>query len=49
MAEAGGGARLLRLGTRDVFGESANADELLAKHGLTAEGIAAQAGAALGR
>ncbi|MBC7255521.1 MAG: transketolase family protein [Chloroflexi bacterium] len=40
MAETGFGPPLLRLGTRDVFGESATADELLAKHGLTAEGIA---------
>ena len=39
MAESGGQARLLRLGTRDVFGESATADELLDKHGLTADGI----------
>jgi len=40
MAESSGGARLLRLGTRDVFGESATADELLTKHGLTPEGVA---------
>jgi transketolase len=40
MAEMGGGARLLRLGTRDVFGESATADELLAKHGLTGAAVA---------
>lgn len=49
MAEAGSGSRLLRLGTRDVFGESALADELLAKHGLTAEGITRETRAALGR
>jgi transketolase len=42
MAEAGGTSRLLRLGTRDVFGESGLADEVLAKHRLTAEGVAAQ-------
>jgi transketolase len=39
MAEAGSGTRLLRLGTLDRFGESATADELLAKHGLTPQGI----------
>jgi hypothetical protein len=32
-------APLLRLGVRDVFGESALADELLEKHGLQAGGI----------
>jgi transketolase C-terminal domain/subunit len=40
MAEAGTATRLMRLGTQDVFGESALADELLRKHGLTAEAIA---------
>jgi len=40
MAEAGTPARLVRLGTRDVFGESGLADELLEKHGLTAGGVA---------
>jgi len=40
MAEVGCGARLIRLGTRDVFGESASADELLQKHGLTPLAIA---------
>ena len=40
MAEDGAGARLMRLGTRDVFGESGLADELLEKHGLTAQAIA---------
>ncbi|MGI6367391.1 MAG: transketolase family protein [Anaerolineae bacterium] len=34
MAESGRGARLVRLGTRDTFGESGMADELLEKHGL---------------
>ncbi len=34
---------LRRLGVADTFGESGLADELLAKHGLTAEDIAAQA------
>jgi transketolase len=32
-------SRLIRLGTQDVFGESGTADELLAKHGLTAEAV----------
>lgn len=32
--------RVTRLGTRDVFGESGEADELLAKHGLDVSGIA---------
>ncbi len=40
IAEAGSATRLVRLGTRDRFGESGLADELLAKHGLTAEAIA---------
>ncbi len=40
IAEAGCGARLIRLGTCDVFGESGTADELLAKHGLTAPAMA---------
>jgi len=39
MAENASGKPLLRLGTRDVFGESATADELLIKHGLTPQGI----------
>jgi len=47
LAEAGSGTRLIRLGTRDVFGESATADELLAKHGLTGEAIAARVKSAL--
>ena len=42
MAECDRGAPLLRLGTRDVFGESATADELLEKHLLTPRGIAAE-------
>ncbi len=40
LAEAGHGPRLVRLGTRDVFGESATADELLDKHGLSGPMIA---------
>jgi transketolase len=39
MADAGAPVRLLRLGTPDVFGESATADELLEKYGLTPAGI----------
>jgi len=39
LADRGAGVPLLRLGTRDVFGESATADELLEKHGLTPAGI----------
>lgn len=34
---------LQRLGVQDTFGESGSADELLVKHGLTVEGIAASA------
>lgn len=34
--------RVLRVGVRDVFGESGGADELLAKYGLDARGIADQ-------
>ena len=41
LAERGTGTRLLRLGVADTFGESGSADELLAKHGLDAMGIAA--------
>ncbi len=40
LAESTGRARLVRLGTPDVFGESGMADELLAKHGLTGPQIA---------
>ena len=40
LAESSGRARLVRLGTPDVFGESGMADELLAKHGLTGPQIA---------
>jgi transketolase len=42
MAEECARCRLLRIGVEDVFGESGSGDELLAKHGLTAEGIAGQ-------
>jgi transketolase len=40
MAEAGASSRLVRLGTRDTFGESGLAAELLEKHGLTANAVA---------
>ena len=49
MAEEGCGSRLIRLGTRDVFGESGTADELLAKHGLTAISIAERLSREAGR
>jgi transketolase len=49
MAEDGCGARLIRLGTRDVFGESATADELLGKHGLTPSAVAKRIGKEFGR
>ena len=49
MAEGEGRARLLRLGTRDVFGESGMPDELLRRHGLTPAGVAQAAKAALCR
>jgi len=39
LAEAGSGARLVRLGVKDTFGESGTADELLTKHGLDTDGI----------
>jgi len=39
LAEAPTGARLVRLGTPDVFGESGTADQLLQKYGLTAESV----------
>ena len=49
MAEGGCGARLMRIGTRDVFGESGNADELLALHGLTPQAIADRLSGQFGR
>ncbi|MEN6478666.1 MAG: transketolase C-terminal domain-containing protein [Anaerolineales bacterium] len=49
LAESSSPARLLRLGTRDVFGESGTADELLRKHGLIPEGVAQAVVDALGR
>jgi transketolase len=39
LAERGQGARLVRLGVADTFGESGSADELLAKHGLDVASI----------
>ncbi|MEA3408443.1 MAG: transketolase C-terminal domain-containing protein [Chloroflexota bacterium] len=49
MAEDGFGGRLIRLGTCDVFGESAMADELLEKHGLTPSAVAKRVGKEFGR
>jgi transketolase len=40
---------LVRVGLKDVFGESGSPDELLAKYGLTAEEIAKAARVAVGR
>jgi transketolase C-terminal domain/subunit len=40
MAERVCRARLIRLGTPDVFGESGTADEMLEKHSLTPLAIA---------
>ncbi len=42
LAEAGVGRRLLRIGVKDVFGESGSPEELLAKHKMDAAGIAEQ-------
>ena len=42
VSERAGAPRLLRLGVPDQFGESGLADELLEKHGLQPDGIAAQ-------
>jgi transketolase len=47
MAEAGVGRKLVRVGLQDVFGESGAPEELLRKHQLDADGIAAQVRAAL--
>lgn len=47
MAEAGTGARLLRLGVQDRFAEGASTAYLFDKHGLSATGIAASLRAAL--
>lgn len=49
LAGMGAGTRLLRLGVADTFGESGSADELLAKHGLDAHGIAASVRGAIAR
>lgn len=47
MAEAGTGARLLRLGVQDCFAEGASTAYLFEKHGLSATGIAAALRSAL--
>jgi transketolase len=39
VSERGSGVKLVRLGVRDTYGESGTAEELLAKHGLDADGI----------
>ena len=49
MAEDGCGARLVRLGTHDCFGESGVADELLARHNLTPQAVADRLGREFGR
>ena len=48
LAEMGGAPRLLRIGTRDQFGESGPADELLSKYGLTATAVSLRICQALG-
>jgi transketolase len=47
LAEAGLERRLLRIGVKDVFGESGSPEDLLAKHKMDAAGIADQVGALL--
>lgn len=47
LAESGLSAPLLRLGVKDVFGESGLADELLEKHGLQPKSIAVSVQTAL--
>jgi transketolase len=42
LGEAGVGRRLLRIGLKDVFGESGSPEEVLAKHKMDAAGIAEQ-------
>ena len=42
LAEAGVGAKLLRIGVQDAFGESGTPEELLAHFKLDAKGIAGQ-------
>ena len=41
LAEAGGGARLVRVGVRDTFAQGASTAFLFERHGLSASGIAA--------
>ena len=43
LSSAGLGVRCVPVAVMDVFGESGTADELLEKHGLTADGIAVKA------
>ncbi|MDR1711607.1 MAG: transketolase family protein [Propionibacteriaceae bacterium] len=49
VAEAGLGVPVLRVGTKDVFGHSGPAADLLRAYGLTAEHVAAAVRAGLGR
>ena len=49
LAEASSAARLVRLGTPDVFGESGTADQMLDKFQLTPQGVADRAESELGR
>ena len=48
LAEAGSGARLLRLGVRDCFAEGASMPYLFERHGLSAPRIADALQQALG-
>lgn len=48
LAEMGGAPRLLRIGTRDQFGQSGTADELLHVYGLTATAVSLRICQALG-
>jgi transketolase len=47
LSEAGVGKKLLRIGVKDVFGESGAPDEVLAKHKLDTNGIVEQVSAFL--
>ncbi|MHB1355300.1 MAG: transketolase family protein [Anaerolineae bacterium] len=49
LAECPSAARLVRLGTPDVFGESGTADQMLVKFNLTAQGVADRAESELRR
>lgn len=49
LAEGPCAARLVRLGTPDVFGESGTADQMLARYNLTPQGVADRAASELRR